>query len=82
VRGDQATDASGRTQTIDAWAVEWKSSDDADLAYAGRSLAWWDKTRREGDKPVLLVWVADPNSGWGDAERPRRLPALFVYTGL
>ena len=82
VRGDQATDAAGRTQTIDAWSVEWKTSDDDGLAYAGRSLAWWDKTRREGDKPALLAWYADPASGLGDTERPRRLPALIVYAGL
>jgi len=82
VEEDRATDASGRTQTARAWAVEWKSSDDEGLAYAGRSLAWWDKARREGDKPALLAWFADPASSIGDKERPRRLPALFVYAGL
>jgi len=81
VRGDQATDAAGRTQTIDAWAVEWKSSADEGLAYAGRSLAWWDKTRREGDKPALLLWVADyPTLGWSNKEKSNLLPALIVYS--
>ena len=73
VDGDRATDATGRTQTASAWAVEWKSSADEGLAYAGRSLAWWDKARREGNRPALLVWFAEP---------PHRLPALIVYAGL
>jgi hypothetical protein len=82
VEEDRAMDAAGRTQTVDAWSVEWKTSADADLAYAGRSLAWWDKTRREGNRPAILAWYADPTSGLGDTERPRRLPALIVYAGL
>jgi len=81
VEEDRATDAAGRTQTIDAWAVEWKSSADADLAYAGRSLAWWDKARREGDKPALLVWQTDrPVARWNNEEKSSLLPALVVYS--
>ena len=81
VDGDRATDAAGRTQTARAWAVEWKSSADADLAYAGRSLAWWDKARREGDKPALLVWQTDrPVARWNNEEKSSLLPALVVYS--
>jgi hypothetical protein len=81
VDGDRAADAAGKSQTIEAWAVEWKSSADPDLAYAGRSLAWWDRARREGDGPALLVWWHDPlPPGVARSENRTRLPALAVYT--
>ena len=81
VDGDRAADAAGKSQALDAWAVEWKSSADADLAYAGRSLAWWDRARREGDGPALLVWCRDPlPPGEAPSENRTRLPAMAVYT--
>jgi hypothetical protein len=81
VEGDRATDAAGRSQGIDAWSVGWKSSADADLAYAGRSLAWWDRARREGDGPALLVWWRDPlPPGEAQSENRTRLPAMTIYT--
>jgi len=80
VEGGDATDANGRTQPIDAWAVAWKTGGDADLAWAGRSLAWWDRHRRTGDGPFLVAWIRDP------APEPpagidvyERLPAMVVY---
>jgi len=80
-KGARATDAGGRSQTIDAWAVAWKTSPDADLAWAGRSLAWWDAHRRTGDGPVLVYWMRDP------APKPppgidacERMPAMVVCT--
>jgi len=79
VKAGRATDAAGRTQPLDAWAVEWKSSEEADLAWAGRSLAWWDAHRRTGDGPRVVAWVRDP------APEPpagidvyERLPAMVV----
>jgi hypothetical protein len=78
--GGQAADASGRRQTLDAWAVEWQASDDPNMAFAGRSLAWWDKTRRQGDGPVLLAWFLDPLPGADETHV--RLPALMVYEDL
>jgi len=81
VEGDRATDADGRFQTIDAWAVEWQGSDEPNVAYAGRSLKWWDSDRREGDGSFLLAWFHDPAP-----QKPpgvdafERLPALVVYS--
>jgi len=81
VDGDRAADAAGKSQALDAWAVEWKSSADADLAYAGRSLAWWDRARREDDGPALLVWCRDPlPPGEAPSENRTRLPAMAIYT--
>jgi len=80
VEGDRAADAAGRAQTIDAWAVAWRSSADPDIAYAGRSLAWWDKARRLGDGPFLLAWFRDPPpADAGEATPVQRLPALVVW---
>ncbi len=82
IEGSRATDADGRSQTINAWAVEWQGSDDPDVAYAGRSLKWWDSDRREGDGPFLLAWFHDPvsdHSLWKGAQVVR-LPALVVYS--
>ena len=79
VEGDLAADAAGRSQTVDAWSAEWAASSDADLAYAGRSLHWWAKDRRDGPGPVILVWWLDtlpPAEGGLDYVR---LPALVVY---
>jgi hypothetical protein len=78
VTGSVATDAAGRSQPLEAWAVEWKSAADADLSYAGRSLAWWDRDRREGDAAVLLVWWRDPVAA--APQGCTRLPALAVYS--
>jgi len=81
VDGDRASAAAGKSQALDAWAVEWKSAADADLAYAGRSLAWWDRARREGDGAALLVWCRDPlPPGEAQSENRTRLPAMAVYT--
>jgi hypothetical protein len=77
VSDNDATDPAGRTQRLDAWAVEWQASSDPDTAYAGRSLLWWDKTRREGDAPVLLAWLLDPAPA-GAAGNRLRMPALYV----
>jgi hypothetical protein len=79
VRGGEATDAAGKAQPLDAWAVAWKTSEDPDLAWCGRSLAWWDAHRRTGDGPFLVAWFRDP------APEPpegidvyQRLPAMVV----
>jgi len=81
INGDRATDAAGKSQALDAWAVEWRASADPDLAYAGRSLAWWDRARREGDEPALLVWWRDPlPPAEAESASKTRLPALAVYT--
>ncbi len=80
VEGLRATDAGGRSQTLDAWAVQWQASEDPNVAYAGRSLKWWDGERREGDGPFLLAWFHDPlPEGAGDGGTRERLPALVVY---
>ncbi|MBM4017758.1 MAG: hypothetical protein FJ288_05430 [Planctomycetes bacterium] len=77
VNGNRASDASGHTQTLDAWAAKWRASADADLAYAGRSLAWWDRHRRGGQESAVLVWWRDAPAGPSDDGL--RLPALAVY---
>jgi hypothetical protein len=59
-------------------AGEWKTSSEADLAYAGRSLAWWTAKRQVGDGPFELVWVRDAVPGLTPAPRRTRLPALVV----
>ncbi len=80
VDGSEATDADGRTQPLDAWAVEWKTGGDADLAWAGRSLAWWDAHRRTGDGPYLLAWFRDPAPPPpAGVDTYERLPAMVVY---
>ena len=82
VEGDRATDPAGRTQTLDGWAVEWQGSADAGAAYAGRSLAWWNADRRQGDAPAILAWWRDaPAAGTNPGAANLRLPALVVYTG-
>ncbi len=83
VDGSVATDAAGRSQPLEAWAVEWKADADPRLAYAGRSLSWWDRDRREGDGKVLLVWWHD--AACPPAEAPpslgdRSFPTLAVYS--
>jgi hypothetical protein len=81
VDGDRAADAAGKSQALDSWAVEWKAAADPDIAYAGRSLAWWDRARREGDGPALLVWWRDPlPPGAASSENRTRLPALAICT--
>jgi len=80
VEGGDATDAEGRTRPIDAWAVEWKASDEPALAWCGRSLDWWDAHRRTGDGPQVVAWFHDP------APEPpagidvyERMPMMVVY---
>jgi len=80
VEGDRATDAGGKTQPVDAWAVEWQGSKDPDVAYAGRSLAWWKKDRQEGDGPWILAWWHDPLPADQQGKGHERLPALVVYS--
>ncbi len=81
VEGLRGTDAGGRSQTVDAWAVEWQGSEDPNVAYAGRSLKWWDHERREGDGPFLLAWFHDPlPAGRKRGNEYLRLPALVVYS--
>jgi len=81
VEGSRATDAAGQSQTLDAWAVEWQGSDDPNVAYAGRSLKWWDSDRREGDGPFLLAWFHDPAENVPkEVDEYERLPALVVYS--
>jgi len=80
IDGGRATDADGRSQTLDAWAVEWAASGDPDVAYAGRSLKWWDSDRREGDGPFLLAWFHDPAPQKPPGiDEYERLPALVVF---
>ena len=79
VEADSATDAAGRTQPLDAWAVAWKTSRDADLAWCGRSLAWWDRHRRSGDGPLLVAWLRDPPPNPPEGiDVYERLPAMVV----
>jgi hypothetical protein len=78
VRGNQGTDASGQTLGLDAWAVQWQASTDPNVAYAGRCLTWWDKVRRQGDGPTLLVWFLAPLPPDAGSSRTR-LPALVVF---
>ncbi len=80
VRGGEATDAAGRTRPLDAWAVEWKTGEEADLAWCGRSLAWWDEHRRTGEGPFLVAWFRDPAPGPPEGiDVYERLPAMVVY---
>ena len=80
VEGPRVTDASGRSQVLDAWAVEWQENTNPEVAWAGRSLKWWDRHRRDGDGPFLLAWLRDP----APTEPPpgvdvhERLPTLVV----
>jgi hypothetical protein len=80
VQGDRGKDAAGKTQSLDAWAVEWQASKDPDVAFAGRSLAWWKKARQEGDGPWILSWWHDPLPAAEASENHERLPALVVYS--
>ena len=80
VEGDRATDAAGKTQPLDAWAVEWQADKDPDVAFAGRSLAWWKKDRQEGDGPWILAWWHDPLPAQEQGKGHERLPALVVYS--
>jgi hypothetical protein len=79
VRGSEATDAAGKAQPLDAWAVAWKTSGEADLAWCGRSLAWWDEHRRTGDGPFLVAWFRDPAPDPPEGiDVYERLPAMVV----
>jgi len=80
VDGNKAADNAGRVQTIDAWSVEWKSDADPEIAYVGRSLAWWNRQRRTGDKPVVLLWRREPPRQPGESEIITHLPTLVVYS--
>jgi hypothetical protein len=80
VEGDRATDAAGKTQPVDAWAVEWQADKDPDVAFVGRSLAWWKKDRQEGDGPWILAWWHDPLPAQEQGKGHERLPALVVYS--
>ena len=76
----QATDAGGKTLPLAAWAVAWKESGEADLAWCGRSLAWWDAHRRTGDGPFLVAWFRDPAPEPPEGiDAYQRLPAMVVY---
>jgi hypothetical protein len=78
IRGTQAEDAAGESRPVEAWAVAWRADADAAVAWAGRSLAWWDRHRREGDGPLLVAWWRDAaDSGEGLTPLARR-PALVV----
>ncbi|MEA3368072.1 MAG: hypothetical protein U9R68_08165 [Planctomycetota bacterium] len=80
VEGREAVDARGRRQPVDAWAVAWKESGDPDLAWAGRTLAWWDAHRRTGDGPFLVAWFRDPASDPPlGVDAYQRMPAMVVY---
>ena len=68
VEGDRAADPAGQTRTIEEWSVQWQASADPRLAFAGRSLAWWDRTRRQGAGPAILIWHHGPS-----------LPSLVIY---
>ncbi|MBE3100467.1 MAG: hypothetical protein IMZ44_25385 [Planctomycetes bacterium] len=68
VEGDRATDPAGQTRTIEEWSVQWQASADPRLAFAGRSLAWWDRARRLGTGPAILIWRHGPS-----------LPSLVIY---
>jgi hypothetical protein len=78
VEGDRGKDAAGKTQSLDAWAVEWQASTDPDVAFAGRSLAWWKKDRQEGEGPWILSWWHDPLPAGEASKNHERLPALVV----
>jgi hypothetical protein len=80
VEGDRGKDAAGKTQSLDAWAVEWQASADPDVAFAGRSLAWWRKDRQEGEGPWILSWWHDPLPAGEASKNHERLPALVVYS--
>jgi hypothetical protein len=80
VEGDRGKDAAGKTQSLDAWAVEWQASKDPDVAFAGRSLAWWKKARQEGEGSWILSWWHDPLPAAEASENHERLPALVVDT--
>jgi len=68
VEGDRATDPAGQTRTLEEWSVQWQASADPRLAFAGRSLAWWDRARRQGTGPAILIWHHGPS-----------LPSLVIY---
>jgi len=80
VEGREAVDARGRRRPVDAWAVAWKESGDPDLAWAGRTLAWWDRHRRTGDGPRRVAWFRDPASDpTPGIDAYQRMPAMVVY---
>lgn len=80
VEGDRATGLDGQTRPLGAWAAQWKGDPSREVAYAGRSLAWWDRERRTGDGPFILAWWRDrPAEAVPGSPAPERLPALVVY---
>jgi hypothetical protein len=74
--GGQGTNAAGRSQTLEAWAAEWQASADPAVAYAGRSLLWWDKNRRVANGPTLLAWFVQPLPASADYGL---LPAMVIF---
>jgi len=80
VEATSATDHTGRTQPVDAWAAEWKRSADPNIAYAGRSLKWWADARQEGPGPFIIVWMKDdPPEKVDDGQEHRRMPTMVIY---
>jgi len=80
IQGANATGRDGKTRPLNAWAAQWKGDPGREVAYAGRSLAWWDRERRAGDGPFILAWWRDrPAEAVPGSPAPERLPALVVY---
>ena len=80
VNGDRATDARGETRPLGGWQAEWQASSDAQMAFVGRSLAWWASQRQEGADDYVLHWVRNPSSPWAVAAPiAKEWPALMAY---
>jgi len=79
VEAGAARDAHGESRPLAGWAAAWRDAADPDLAYSGRSLAWWAAQRREGEGPVRLVWFRESLRPAGRGEQAALVPTLLVY---
>jgi hypothetical protein len=85
VEGDGGTSPQGEAQPLEAWSAQWRGSPRPEVAYAGRSLAWWKAERREGEEAVYLLWYRErPGGASAGAGKgaPRWLPSLIVCRGV
>jgi hypothetical protein len=78
VVGDRGIDAAGESRPLAGWAAAWQASANANLAFAGRSLAWWAAQRQEGEGEWNLEWTQQVVVPPTLSGKPEFRPTLFV----